>query len=88
MHHLRRYWIQFGNPRSVRDGLGYGCGVTAYNFDDAVALVEERVFKGPLPYPIVSTLEDVDVSTLDTGHVLPNMLPPNSRGVWFPMGYD
>jgi hypothetical protein len=29
-------------------------------------------------------VEDVDVSQLDAGHVLPNMGDPTLRGVWFP----
>jgi hypothetical protein len=28
--------------------------------------------------------EDVDIQTLDQGHVLPNMGVPSERGVWFP----
>jgi hypothetical protein len=29
----------------------------------------------------------VDVSSLDPGHVPPNVGPPHVRGVWFPSGY-
>jgi hypothetical protein len=32
-------------------------------------------------------IEDVDVTTLDANHVLPNMMPPSVRGVWYPIGY-
>jgi len=32
-------------------------------------------------------IEDVDVSKLDAGHVLPNIDPPVWRGIWFPRGY-
>jgi hypothetical protein len=35
-----------------------------------------------VPQP-ARVVEDVDVSTLDAGHVLPNMRAPNERGVWF-----
>jgi len=41
-----------------------------------------------MPFPIASSVEDVDVRTLDQGHVIPNMLPPDRRGVWYPMGYE
>jgi hypothetical protein len=34
---------------------------------------------------LVHAVPNVDVSTLDPGHVLPNMLPPNTRGVWYPI---
>ena len=33
-------------------------------------------------------LPDVNVADLDQGHVVPNMNPPNWRGIWFPKGYD
>jgi len=47
-------------------------------------LVRERLFRnGPMPRT-ETVIEDVDVSTLDQGHILPNMSPPNVRGIWFP----
>jgi len=64
-----------------------GCGVTAFDLDDARRIVRERVFLGNAA-AVVKIVEDVDVSTLDPGHVLPNMMPPNTRGVWFPLGYS
>lgn len=36
----------------------------------------EAIFLGVVP--------DVDVRTLDEGHVIPNMGPPAIRGVWYP----
>jgi hypothetical protein len=32
--------------------------------------------------------ENLDIRTLDQGHVIPNMKDPTLRGVWFPLGYD
>jgi hypothetical protein len=65
--------------------LGYG--VTAYDYADALQILRWQAFdNNPLP-PVASVIEDVDVSTLDAGHILPNMHPPNWRGIWFPMGY-
>lgn len=61
--------------------LGYG--VTAHNREDALKLLANRVFGGALPQ-IESVLENVDVSTLDEGHIRPNIAPPAFRGVWFP----
>ena len=64
--------------------MGLGCGVTAFTFEDAIAVLRETVF-GADPTPEVEqVLEDVDVQTLDAGRVRPNMGPPNERGVWFP----
>ncbi|MGK2950143.1 MAG: hypothetical protein ACSLFP_16350 [Acidimicrobiales bacterium] len=79
---LRRYWLTFESEQTPVE-LGHGCGVTAFDLDDALDLVAERI-GSTVPAPS-SVTEDVDVSTLDAGHVLPNMLPPNERGVWFPM---
>lgn len=33
-------------------------------------------------------IEDVDVSTLDPEHVLPNTGVPAARGIWFPLGHS
>jgi len=85
---LHRYWLRFDDPRRDMFGLGLGCGVTAFTLDDAVALLEQQVFRGPLPFRIKESTEDVDVQTLDQGHVIPNMLPPHGRGIWFPAGYE
>jgi hypothetical protein len=84
---LRRYWFKFGNLGKF-DRLYFGCGITAYDYDDAMTILRERVFHGGLVPQPDSAIEDVDVSTLDAGHVLPNMDVPIYRGVWFPKGYN
>jgi hypothetical protein len=83
---LIRYWFEFeGN---IPIGFNLGCGVTAWNYEDALNILKERVFKD-IPIPNIKKLQtEVDVSLLDAGHVLPNMLPANVRGIWFPMGYN
>ena len=78
---LTRYWFifdveDFVSPRSA--------GVTAYNLDDANRLLDERLFKELRRPPIKSVIENIDVSTLDEGHVLPNIGVPTIRGVWYP----
>ena len=77
---LTRFWFEF-------EGKGLGYGVTAYNREDALAILRRDVFGCELP-PLRSEAADVDVSQLDEGHVLPNIWPPNWRGVWFPRGYQ
>jgi len=62
---LHRYWLRFDDPRREMFGLGLGCGVTAFTLDDAVALLEQQVFRGPLPFRIKESTEDVDVQTLE-----------------------
>lgn len=87
MLRLHRYWFRFeGEPLSLPPGIVLGCGVTAFTREDALHLLATHVFRGPIP-PILSVTEDIDVSTLDAGHVLPNMHEPASRGVWYPLGY-
>jgi hypothetical protein len=82
---LRRFWIQFdqGDP-NVPSSLRLGCGVTAWTRDDALFLLKRHV--GDLVIRIVT--ENVDVSTLDPRHILPNMAAPNVRGIWYPIGYQ
>jgi hypothetical protein len=83
---LHRYWFEF-KPGAALPGVGRGCGVTAHSQEDARALLAETVFHG-FVFPQVSRLiEDVDVFALDPEHVLPEMLEPGPRGVWFPKGY-
>ena len=65
-------------------GSRYGLGVTAWTPDDAMAVAQEALGTDDLRPSSVD--EDIDVSTRDAGHVLPNMSPPNERGVWYPMG--
>jgi hypothetical protein len=67
--------------------MSLGCGVTAYSLDDAKALLNQLVFKDGSWPCVAEVIEDVDVSTLERGHVIPNMEPPVWRGVWYPKGY-
>lgn len=87
---LHRYWFEFdlavGQPSPM--GVRTGCGVTAFSHEDALALLRERVFNTVSLPRVRKTIEDVDVSTLDADHVLPNMGTVTTRGVWFPRGYE
>jgi hypothetical protein len=86
--YLTRYWFEFDFAEEERHPvLQLGVGVTAFDYEDAVSLVRDRVFDGAELLRIQQVTENVDVSTLDPGHVLPNMAPPDSRGIWFPMGF-
>jgi hypothetical protein len=60
-----------------------GIGVTAVSLDVAKQLATEvanRFGWGSLG----SVAQDVDIRSLDQGHVIPNMGPPNLPGVWYP----
>ena len=86
----KRFWFEFelSSAFIYPAGIGFGCGVTALNYEDAVTLLDEKVFCKVSRPPIKRVIENVDIRDLDQGHVIPNMNPPNWRGVWFPLGYD
>ena len=73
---LRRFWF----PLSA----GLGIGVTASTEAEARDLAEAE--RGRLfPHAVIAgVVSDIDVSTLDPRHVLPNIGPSAVRGVWFP----
>ena len=81
--YLTRYWLTFDVESDTRVPP-LGVGVTAATKNDALNLVQSQLLDGdPLP-TIINVREDVDVRTLDAGHVLPNMGDPSRRGIWFP----
>jgi hypothetical protein len=86
MRKLKRYWFVF-EKASEPTPLNLGCGVSAFTYDDALEMLQEQVFKrGEMPV-IVECIENVDISLLDKGHVLPNIGMVAVRGIWFPPGY-
>lgn len=87
MSRLRRFWFVFDQIDSFR-ALSIGCGVTAYDHDDALQIMRKKIFEGHAVPHIQKCIADVDVSTLDSGHVLPNMGVVVRRGIWFPLGYS
>jgi hypothetical protein len=83
--YLHRFWFEFGGPREALPPGGWiGCGVTAVDRSDAERLLLDDLFGGGGLPPIARLVEDVDVSQLDAGHVIPHMGDPTIRGVWFP----
>jgi hypothetical protein len=83
MKTLTRYWVTFSKSPAPSP-LNIGCGVTAFGFEDALQLMKERFGPDSLKL-VVRYVEDIDVSTLDPGHVLPNMGVASNRGIWFPL---
>lgn len=59
---LHRRWFKFASLRKT-DRFNLGCGVTAYDYDDAMDILRECVFHGTL-LQLESVIEDVDVSAL------------------------
>jgi hypothetical protein len=83
---LRRFWFTFIDLPKFSP-LNLGCGVTAYDYADALKILQAKVFDENLMPTIASFAEDVDMQTLDRNHVLPNIGAVTDRGVWFPLGY-
>jgi len=87
---MHRYWIEFGIGLEHEFGslLLPGVGVTAMNRDDALQLIRRDVTRGHELPAVSNVVRDVDVSTLDRGHVLPAVGDPSRRGVWFPRAFQ
>lgn len=87
---LIRYWFTFDfsdyEMTEIPAGTLLGCGITAFDKEDALILLNSLVFNGK-EMPIKTIVENVDITSLDQGHVIPNMNPPIYRGVWFPLGF-
>lgn len=87
---MKKYWFTFKNYSitELPPGLAYGCGITAYNYEDAISIIRSKVFLGiQLPNKF-DFIENVSLEDLDKNHVLPNIGIPTNRGVWFPIGYE
>jgi hypothetical protein len=80
---LTRYWFTF-TKTSKPSPLNIGCGVTAFSYADALDLLRERLAPEDLAR-VAGHSANIDVSTLDPGHVLPNMGIVSNRGIWFPI---
>lgn len=86
---MKRYWFEFNSHlHELSPGLTRGCGVTAFDYVDAISIVQQKVFKGKELPEIKTKIENIDIRTLDNGHIRPNMGDLTLRGVWFPMGYE
>jgi hypothetical protein len=83
---LRRYWVTF-TPEPQFTPLSMGCGVTAFDRNDAIRILTKDILSNEKNLVIKNIVEDIDVSTLDQGHVIPNMGLVTERGIWFPLGY-
>ena len=64
--------LEVQRHRALADGSG------------AVVGDDDRLLPMRVPEAPSRVVEDVDLTTLDAGHVRPNMHPASERGVWFP----
>lgn len=86
----RRFWFEFeiNSAFNVLFGIGYGCGETAIDLDDAIAMMNRKIFTEIKMPPIKRIVENENIRTLDHGHIISGLKPPIYRETWFPMGYD
>jgi hypothetical protein len=84
---LRPFWFRF-EPMPTPTPINLGCGVTAFSREDALALLQERVFGANGVPRLVEVIDDITRAALDSKHVVPNLGKLEERGVWFPQGYD
>lgn len=47
-------------------------------------MMRKRIFPLFDSREVANIVEDIDVSSLDSGHVLPNIGNPAALGIWFP----
>jgi hypothetical protein len=80
---LRRYWISFTSIEKSSP-LNLGCGVTAKTKDEAMSMVRDWVFPLFGEGEFANVVEDIEIDSLDQGHILPNIGNPAVSGVWFP----
>ncbi|HTE29567.1 MAG TPA: hypothetical protein VK666_04285 [Chryseolinea sp.] len=87
---LTRYWFTFysNDINDLPMGIRLGCGLTAYDHNDAITILRQKVFKGEQIPEFKSEIENIYVDVLDQAHVIHNMKDPTLRGVWFPQGYE
>lgn len=86
MSKLEKFWIRFKTiPKPTV--LNLGSGVTAFSKEDAMTIVEERLYKIFNDLEIIDIITVASLNDLDEKHILPNIGDPCLRGIWFPMGY-
>ena len=87
---FKTYWFEFESSDSISlpPGIGIGCGVSAYNYYDAMRIISDKIFRGEEIPPVKKMIEDVKINQLDHGHVVPNMKSMIFYGIWFPLGYE
>jgi hypothetical protein len=87
---LKRYWFEFeiGRVFNFPVGIGIGCGVTAFDKEDTIKIMSDKIVISIKMPPFKKVLENVDISKLNQGNVIPNMKESIDRGIWYPLGYE
>jgi len=87
---MTRFWFEFNLENYDKPPMGIivGCGITASTEDEVIDLMKRHVFKDKKIPPFMKVIKNIDISTLDKNHVIPNMKSPSEKGIWFPLGYS
>jgi hypothetical protein len=86
MSELHKFWFKF-EPIPLPSAINVGCGVTAYDLNDALQMLRDYVFGHNGPPSIVQCIEDVEMREIEQNHAYPNIGDTERRGIWFPQGY-
>ena len=87
---LKRYWFEFdfstGDLRSYGYLPPYGCGITAYDYADALWIMRHFILRENELPKFSQVIENVDVSTLKMQNISIELGlgVPVWRGVWYP----
>ncbi len=85
MLRLVRFWIEFNTAEEKNTSLHFGCGITAWTYDDAINILKTTLFKNHTIPTIIKVIEDFDLNNLEENHVCTNIVRPSSvRGIWYP----
>jgi hypothetical protein len=83
---MKAYWVEFKKSglRGLPVGTWLGCGVTAYDKEDAIKLLKQLLFKNWNSVPVLSIKENISINDLDQHDVAPDIGNIQVRGIWYP----
>ena len=85
---LKKFWIQFnleGKQYALQSMfISKGVGVTAFTKEDALELIQSKIFKNEKLPPVTEISEDHDTSTIKDKKITSNMGACTWRGIWYP----
>lgn len=86
MRRLQKFWFRF-EPLPRATAVNIGCGVTAFDREDAFSIIKQCIFGENDPPPILECKNDVSLDDIEQNHARPNVGDLEVRGIWFPQGY-
>lgn len=87
---LKRYWFEFDFSSGDVSEYGhlppYGCGITAYDYDDALLILRSFIIQDRNVPKLKQVVENIDISTLkkESINIELGLGVPVWRGVWYP----